>query len=767
MSLLTANFENKCISINDIPNDFYAKKYKGNITCRCCSSQLKAVLNTENVKHFSHLSVEDCDSSSNDDNLLLWHRLWQSTVISENTEYIIEKKDKKHRADIYIPENKYVIEIQHSNIEKDKINDRELFYDKMIWIIDGTSEIDILKLCEKCTKISDLCKNCLKSTKNKNNNSIEFEGKNFYIIQIQKKFYQNMSEEVFIHCDGFICKYIAKLKGNNILCEKISFEELFNKYFLIKDSIKIKDNFNKLYFKSIVKHNEDLEVEYNITEDKLIINSDKSNKFTDYGFTFNNGKWTFTYVKEDVNFKLKERLCLKCNKKNDVCNQAIELNTKLCFECNKKEFLLNNCESCKNKICDKEIKSIDELITQVTKNIKQKKLCDKCHIKSITCNYCKKIKNNNICDYCNNMTMRWYSMFKNNDLINKGEHIDGYSEIIVINNKEKLFDIQIKDKITFNFNKDSKYICKKDNFNIYFVDYNLIEIIKINNEEIYRTKLDLKKNSIIDTLGDHLFLISQLKNDENDYILLSKISKKKFINEINNIFKQKLEIDNYIPIEYKYFDFDAKYSKYNGDIKTLFYKMHSKEAGKLDLYDLSEKLSNISNKNEKIFEKFMEWFEDNRDKSNDHTKILNGKDKGKNIINFNLKELKNYTKTNAVVNKDILLTQNKSEITKIYFQDNFYDIGIQKNYNKQKNNIPTLKQSNHKEGWVQDLPCYSCGIKCYAPIWNKTYYALCKMCFNGCPDIDDKKLKDLLGFSELPNYKEKFNKTKPNLDFID
>ena len=28
------------------------------------------------------------------------------------------------------------------------------------------------------------------------------------------------------------------------------------------------------------------------------------------------------------------------NKKNDVCNQAIELNTKLCFECNKKEFQL-------------------------------------------------------------------------------------------------------------------------------------------------------------------------------------------------------------------------------------------------------------------------------------------------------------------------------------------------------------------------------------------------------------------------------------------
>ena len=46
-------------------------------------------------------------------------------------------------------------------------------------------------------------------------------------------------------------------------------------------------------------------------------------------------------------------------------------------------------------------------------------------------------------------------------------------------------------------------------------------------------------------------------------------------------------MDNCILIDYKYFDFDAKYYKYNDDIKTLFYKIHSIEANDLDLYDLS------------------------------------------------------------------------------------------------------------------------------------------------------------------------------------
>jgi hypothetical protein len=251
-------------------------------------------------------------------------------------------------------------------------------------------------------------------------------------------------------------------------------------------------------------------------------------------------------------------------------------------------------------------------------------------------------------------------MFINNNFVKKGKNMEGYSEILV-KNKEQIFKMQIKDKITFNYNKESKYNCKKDNLNIYFVDCKLIEIIKINNEEIYRTKIDLSKNSIIDTLGDHLFLITDMKNNENDYLKLLKIPKKKFINEINKMLSQKIEIDNCIElIEYKYFNFDAKYSIHSDDIIRLFYKMCSIESNELDFYHLSEKLSELSNKNNKVFEKFMEWYEENRDKSNDHIKISIGKDKGKKLIDFHLKDIKLYIKKNAVIKEELLLGQNKA-----------------------------------------------------------------------------------------------------------
>ena len=66
----------------------------------------------------------------------------------------------------------------------------------------------------------------------------------------------------------------------------------------------------------------------------------------------------------------------------------------------------------------------------------------------------------------------------------------------------------------------------------------------------------------------------------------------------------------------------------------------------------------------------MEWYEENRDKSNDHVKIIIGKDKGKKIIDFNLKELKLYIKTNPIINKELLIVQNKAEITRVFFEDN-------------------------------------------------------------------------------------------------
>ena len=649
MSLLTANFKNKCISINDIPYNFYKEQFKDNLTCRCCSSQLQAVLQTDKIKHFRHASTDDCVSST-DDNLLLWHILWQSTVNVENREYTMKENNKRHRADIYIPENNYVIEIQHSHIDPDKIKEREIFYKNIIWIIDGTSEINIEKLCDKCNKISDLCDKCLLSIKKDKvkTSEVVFEGKNFYILSMSKKFFLNMKEEVFIHCDGFICKFVAKLKGNNILCEKIEFKELFNKYFLIKDSNKIIENFNKLYYKTLISHKENLKVDY-VINDKLVINSDKSINFTDYGFEFMNDQWIFTYIKEnDISFILKERKCYNCSKNNEVCNQMIELNTKLCFQCNKNRFFeINNCESCRKKICTKEIITIEDLISQVKKIKSQKNLCEQCHIKSITCSYCKKTKTNDVCDYCNNFTMRWYSMFKK-----EGQHSKEYAQI------------KVKDKIvTINYNENSFYEPKEGNLNIYYVDHNLINIIKYKNKYIYRTLLHFNKGDIIDTLDNHLF---RVEDKNHGYSLLKVI---KIVNFLTELGIENNKLDRDVELEYNSFDFDEEYSTIDNDSKLIFYKINFIHPDELDFYFVSKKLSESSNKNRKVFDKFMKFYEKHRNKSNDHIQILVGKDKGTKVIDLNLKEAKIYLReNNKVANDDALIYQNKNEIRSIFFK---------------------------------------------------------------------------------------------------
>jgi hypothetical protein len=659
MSLLTANYKEKCISINDIPYNFYKEQYKDNITCRCCGSQLQAVLQTgEKIKYFRHASTDDCIKSSNDDNLLLWHILWQTTVKVENREVVKKNNKKTHRADIYIPENNYVIEIQHSHIEPDKIKEREIFYEKMIWIIDGTSDININRLCDECTTISDLCKKCTTSIKSKENSKIVFEGKDFYIISFSKKFFMNMRETVFIHCDGFICKYIAKLKGFNILCEKISFEELLKTYFVINEYSKIIENFNKLYNKTLIKYKEDNTVNYIIQNKDLIINSNKLNDFSDYGFEFINNNWLFTYKKEeDNNFHLKERKCYQCNAKNEVCNQMIDLNTKLCFDCNKNIFLqMNNCETCKKIIYEKEIKDIDTLIVQVKKNKIQKNLCDNCHIKSTTCTYCKKQKNNGICEYCNSFVMRWYLPFRKNNIVSKGKNSINYGEII-IKDDSKIYDINFN-KIIINYNKDSKYECNTTNLNIYYVNSDLIEIMKIDNQNIFRTKLKFLKNSIIDTQDKNLFFIDY---EEQDYTNLKLIKKDDFLKKIGLICKQKIEIKNIIEIEYALFDFDMEYGNFNDNIKTLFRQLHSINPEDLDFYDTAERFGKIAKKNKKVLEKLINWYDENRDPSNDHIKILSGNNKGKKISELNLKEIKIYLQTNVVNNKKTLLEQNRFE----------------------------------------------------------------------------------------------------------
>jgi len=101
------------------------------------------VQGTYNKWHFRHKCSNDV---CNINPMTAWHTEWQGNF--ENTEIEFKQiKDqiKERRADIV--ENNYVIEIQHSKIERQEVlnrnNDYLLHNKKVIWIIDGNKSIDV------------------------------------------------------------------------------------------------------------------------------------------------------------------------------------------------------------------------------------------------------------------------------------------------------------------------------------------------------------------------------------------------------------------------------------------------------------------------------------------------------------------------------------------------------------------------------------------------------------------------------------------------
>ena len=65
-----------------------------------------------------------------------WHLDWQDKFTNAQREAYIQKDGVIHRADILTNSN-VVIEVQNSAISQHDIWEREVFYDKLIWVING------------------------------------------------------------------------------------------------------------------------------------------------------------------------------------------------------------------------------------------------------------------------------------------------------------------------------------------------------------------------------------------------------------------------------------------------------------------------------------------------------------------------------------------------------------------------------------------------------------------------------------------------------
>ena len=129
-----AKIDEQIISIND---------FKEHTTPYCINHnhELFSVKGSYNKWHFRHLHKKDVSNTPYSE----WHAEWQGHF--ENTEitFTTEGQISNRRADIV--EGEFVIEIQHSSISKEEVNNRNHDYKlnnkKVLWIIDGNEYIEI------------------------------------------------------------------------------------------------------------------------------------------------------------------------------------------------------------------------------------------------------------------------------------------------------------------------------------------------------------------------------------------------------------------------------------------------------------------------------------------------------------------------------------------------------------------------------------------------------------------------------------------------
>lgn len=100
--------------------------------CGMCEVQLIPKCGRIVTHHWAHKG-KDCDPWREPETE--WHRYWKSLIPESCVEVTMQKSGQKHRADIVTPKG-IVIELQHSALGVEKIEEREDFYGAVIWLFD-------------------------------------------------------------------------------------------------------------------------------------------------------------------------------------------------------------------------------------------------------------------------------------------------------------------------------------------------------------------------------------------------------------------------------------------------------------------------------------------------------------------------------------------------------------------------------------------------------------------------------------------------------
>jgi hypothetical protein len=101
--------------------------------CPHCGKTVIAKCGKINIWHWSHEVKSDCDSWAEHETE--WHLGWKRLFHPDCVEKTIKIGNEIHRADVVTA--KYIIELQHSPISIDEINQRQDFYgEDLIWLFD-------------------------------------------------------------------------------------------------------------------------------------------------------------------------------------------------------------------------------------------------------------------------------------------------------------------------------------------------------------------------------------------------------------------------------------------------------------------------------------------------------------------------------------------------------------------------------------------------------------------------------------------------------
>lgn len=105
-------------------------------SCQICGSELIAKCGEIKINHWSHKSKRKCDTWW--ENETEWHRAWKNEFPVEWQEVVhYDENGEKHIADIKT-QTDWIVEFQHSYLKPEERHSRNIFYNKLVWVVDGS-----------------------------------------------------------------------------------------------------------------------------------------------------------------------------------------------------------------------------------------------------------------------------------------------------------------------------------------------------------------------------------------------------------------------------------------------------------------------------------------------------------------------------------------------------------------------------------------------------------------------------------------------------